>query len=110
LSCDEVTTIDNQSWISMHSYVVQDWCQIYLLIFLEHVIEGGGAYNLTKVIMGALKEHGGLFDIDVAIKLISFGVDGVNVFKGVCNDVFTKCKISIPPIWKAFIAWHITPI
>jgi hypothetical protein len=24
LSCDEVTMIDNQSWISIHSYVVQD--------------------------------------------------------------------------------------
>jgi hypothetical protein len=23
LSCDEVTIIDNQSWISIHSYVVQ---------------------------------------------------------------------------------------
>jgi hypothetical protein len=24
LSCDEVTTIDNQSWIFIHSYVIQD--------------------------------------------------------------------------------------
>jgi len=29
--------------------------------------------------MGALKEHGGLFNIDIATKIISFGVDGVNV-------------------------------
>jgi hypothetical protein len=35
---------------------------------------------MTKVIMGALKEHGGLFDINVATKLISFGADEVNVF------------------------------
>jgi hypothetical protein len=65
LSCDQVTTIDNQSWISIHSYVVQDWCQIHVFISLEHFIEGRGAYNLTKVIMGALKEHGGLFDTNV---------------------------------------------
>jgi hypothetical protein len=37
------------------------------------------ADNLTKVITGALKEHGGLFDVDVT-KLISFGANGVNVF------------------------------
>jgi hypothetical protein len=24
LFCDEITTIENQSWISIHSYVVQD--------------------------------------------------------------------------------------
>jgi hypothetical protein len=47
---------------------------------LEHVIERRGAYNLTKVIMGVLKEHGGLFNENVVVKLISLGVDRVNVF------------------------------
>jgi hypothetical protein len=72
LSCDEVTTIDNQSWISIHSYIGQDWCRILVFISLEQVIEGGGVDNLTKVIMGVLKEHGRLFDVDIAAKLISF--------------------------------------
>jgi hypothetical protein len=35
LSCDEVTTIDNQSWISIHCYVVQDWCRLHVLIFFK---------------------------------------------------------------------------
>jgi hypothetical protein len=48
--------------------------------FFKYVIEGGGAYNLTKVIMGTLKEDGGLFYTNVAVKLISFKVDRVNVF------------------------------
>jgi hypothetical protein len=30
--------------------------------------------------MGVLKEHGGLFYAYIVAKLISFGVDGVNVF------------------------------
>ncbi len=60
LSFNEVTTIDNQSWISIHSYVVQDWCHIHVLISLEQVIERGGANNLIKVIMGALKKHCGI--------------------------------------------------
>jgi hypothetical protein len=46
LSCDEVTMIDNQSWISIHSYVVQNWCHILLLISFEHVIKRGRANNL----------------------------------------------------------------
>ncbi len=42
LFCDEVITIDNQSWISIHSYVVEDCCCIPILFFLKRVIEGGG--------------------------------------------------------------------
>jgi hypothetical protein len=80
LSSDEVTTINNQSWILIYSYVVQDWCRILVFISLELITNGRGVDNLTKVIMGALKEHDGLYDVDVVVKLISFGVDGVNVF------------------------------
>jgi hypothetical protein len=58
-------------------YVVQNWCRILVFISLELVTNGRGVDNLTKVIMGALKEHDGLYDVDV---LISFGVDGVHVF------------------------------
>jgi hypothetical protein len=37
--------------------------------------------------MGALKEHGALFNANIVAKLISFGVDGVVVFKGVHTGV-----------------------
>ncbi len=30
---DEVTTIDNQSWISIPCYIVQNWCHLPVLIF-----------------------------------------------------------------------------
>jgi hypothetical protein len=79
--------IDNQLWISIHSNNVQDWCHIPIFIYLEHVTKGGGADNLTKVFMGAFKKHGCFFNVDFVAKLISFGVDGVNVFQGVCNGV-----------------------
>ncbi len=35
---------------------------------------------MTKVIMDVLKKHVGLSDINVVAKLLSFGIDGVNVF------------------------------
>jgi hypothetical protein len=98
LSCDEVTTIDNQLWILIHFYVVQDWCHLPILIFLEQVIVGGGLDNLIKVIMGVLKKEGGVFDVDVARKLMSFGVDGVNDFQGCKMVLFIKSKISLPPL------------
>jgi hypothetical protein len=90
LSCDDVTMIDNQSWISIHSNNVQDWCRIPIFIYLEHVTEGGGADNLTKVFMGVFKKHGGFSNVDFVAKMISFGVDGVNVFQGVRNGVICQ--------------------
>jgi hypothetical protein len=29
LSYDKVTTIDNQSWVSICCYMIQDWCHIF---------------------------------------------------------------------------------
>ena len=40
LTCDEVSTIDNGSWISIHAYVVQNWSRVPFLISLEKVVEG----------------------------------------------------------------------
>ncbi len=97
LFCDEVTTIDNQSQISIHFYVVQDWCRIPILIFLEQVIERGGVDYLTKDIMDALKKHGGLFYVVIVAKLISFGFDGVNVFQGVRNGVTHQMQYMYSP-------------
>jgi len=47
---------------------------------LEHVTKGGGNNNLTKVIVKALQKNGGVLEEDMAFKLISFAIDGVNVF------------------------------
>jgi hypothetical protein len=60
LSCDEVSTIDNQSWLSIHYYVLQNWVRIPILIFLDRVLKGSGSDNLTKVIIEALTIGGEL--------------------------------------------------
>ena len=51
LTCDEVSTIDHRSWISIHAYVVQNWSCVPCLISLEKVVEGSGSENLTHVII-----------------------------------------------------------
>ncbi len=48
--CDEVTTLDNQSWISIYVYSIQDWERVPMLLYLQRVTEGGGADNITKMI------------------------------------------------------------
>jgi hypothetical protein len=35
VSCDEMTTIDNKSWISIHVYVVERWKQLPILLVLQ---------------------------------------------------------------------------
>jgi hypothetical protein len=40
ISCDEITTLDTQSWILMHAYVVEDWRRQPILLDLERVVEG----------------------------------------------------------------------
>ncbi len=46
ISYDEVSTMDNQSWCSVHAYVVDDFKRIPLLLNLEKVIGGGNVDNL----------------------------------------------------------------
>jgi hypothetical protein len=74
-----------------------------VLIFLKQVTEGDDLDNLIKIIMGFLRKDGGVFYVDVATKLMSFGVDGVNVFQGMHNGVTCQIQDKFP-----FIAWHIS--
>jgi hypothetical protein len=39
LSCDEITS-DQQSWVSIHAYVVEDWQKKQMLLSLQHVVVG----------------------------------------------------------------------
>jgi hypothetical protein len=60
LNCDEVLIINNQSWLFVHSDVVQNWVRIPILISLDKMLEGLDSDNLTKVIMEALAIGEGL--------------------------------------------------
>ncbi len=59
-TCDEVSTMHNWSWIFIHAYVMQHWVKIPMLNYLQKVVDGVEADNLTIVIMEALQKGGGL--------------------------------------------------
>jgi hypothetical protein len=66
LTCDEVTIVDNQIWISVHVYVVKnDYFRMPYLLALERVEGGTCSNNLTKLITSFLKENGGLSREDI---------------------------------------------
>jgi hypothetical protein len=65
LSYDEVTTFDNQSWISIHVYVLVDWERVPLLLSLERLTEGSTVAHITRIIMSAVERDGGLSVQDI---------------------------------------------
>jgi hypothetical protein len=42
--------IDDQSWISVHAYVLQNWNRITILLNIKKVIEKDGSNKVTKMI------------------------------------------------------------
>jgi hypothetical protein len=54
LTCDEVSTINIQSWLLIHVYVVQNWLKIPIFLSLEHVVVGSSVDNLTLILMQTL--------------------------------------------------------
>jgi hypothetical protein len=65
-TCDEVITLDNQSWIFVHGYCVQNWCSIQILLLVECIVKGYNAQILTKVILATLVNLGSLIEEEVA--------------------------------------------
>jgi hypothetical protein len=66
VSCDEVTTIDNGSWICIHVHVVQSWVKVLIMLQVEHIMDGSRNNNFIKVIIVTLIRCGGLIKEDVS--------------------------------------------
>jgi hypothetical protein len=97
ISCDEVTSVDNQSWLSLHAYIIKEWSWIPILLSLERVVKGADAGNLTRVIIQALLTVGGLIGESLSSKLICFGADSVSVFQGARTGVTWQFKLDYAP-------------
>jgi hypothetical protein len=83
LFCDEVTTIDNGSWICMiHVYVVDGWIEVPILVRVERIVDISSSNNLTEIILVALLKGGGLTKEKLSKKPLCFKVDGVSFSGG----------------------------
>jgi len=82
ISADEVTAVDNTSWVGVHVYAMDSWERKPHLLHLSCISESGTTDQLSEIIMHALIEEGGLTREDIARKLVCFGADGVNTFQG----------------------------
>ncbi len=89
---DEVTIIDNQSWIFVHFYVVIGWKQMPILLTFGHFVEGGIVANIKNMILVILITYGGLTDKQIFEHLMCLGADGVSTFQGVKSRVIVLIK------------------
>jgi hypothetical protein len=60
IACDEVTTQDNGTWVSMTMYTVRDWKRFYMQASLELLDKEATSNNLTRLIMKTVQMVSGL--------------------------------------------------
>ncbi len=73
LNYDEISIMDNQSWLYVHCYVMHNWIRIQICISLDKVVKGLCNDNLTKVIVEALMTGGDLPKDQIAQKFMLWG-------------------------------------
>ncbi len=82
INYDEVTTMDNQSQISTHAYVVENWKRQLVLLNFERVVNRGTSNNIIIAIVCSLTNLGSLLMVNVVNKVVCFGADDVTIFQG----------------------------
>jgi len=51
VTMDEESIVNNGNWLSLHCYVLENWCIIPLLVYLKRVEIASNTNNLTTLIM-----------------------------------------------------------
>jgi hypothetical protein len=97
LSADEVSTSDNQSWLSLHAYIPLGFKRCSILLALIRLVDGNGTDAIRTALMSMVHLHTGLDDDDIANQLVSFDADGVSVFQGSRRGVTTQLQNNVAP-------------
>jgi hypothetical protein len=97
VSCDEVTSQNNESWASFTSYVVKNWEHRPIHLVVTRLFDGASSSTMLSTLLETLEQYGGLVRPDIAAKLVSFGADGVSVFQGVRTGVTVQLKENHAP-------------
>ena len=82
LSLDEVTTIDNMSWVCMHVYTIQNNVRQPHLLSVAKLRDNATAETLFQLVKRNLIEYGAMDELTIAKKLVCAGADGASVMQG----------------------------
>ena len=78
-----------------------------MLLCLQHVTEDGNIDDITKMILGAFTNEGGLTPYHIKDRFMLFGTDDASVLQWNKNSVTKNCIFLIHHTYKAYIVWHI---
>jgi hypothetical protein len=73
-SYHEITNMDNQSWISMHVDVVEDFKRIPIFVNFQHVTRGTNANNFAIFMKNFVVEFEGLSNHEMVVKVYEGGL------------------------------------
>ena len=74
VTANEVTTIDNGSWVRITIFYVSEFSHESFNVKLEHVEEGGSSNNIIKIIMKVVTEFTSMSKQDIAQRMLAFGI------------------------------------
>jgi hypothetical protein len=97
VSCDEVKSSSNETWISIHVYLCDKWARKPILLCCKQVDVDCNAENLCQIVVKSLLVDGGMTKAEIGRKLISFGADGASVFQGRKGGVTKRMVETISP-------------
>jgi hypothetical protein len=83
VTCDEVTTQDNGTWVSVTMYTMRDWERFYMQASLELLDEEATSNNLTRLIVKTVQTVSGLDRQDIAARFVAFGA-------GLCTSIYSS--------------------
>jgi hypothetical protein len=93
-SLDDVTTIDNTSWICMSIYMVNDNIRHSYLRGIHKMVENSTTENIYELVINSLKEIGGMDHLMIAKKFVCVGVDGASIIRRQRNDLYVRLQLS----------------
>lgn len=77
---DDVIMVDNQLWIFVHAYVVDEFYRQPILFPKKRLDEGASMRRLAMCLVDVMITHGGLTKGELMRKSMSFGVGGATIF------------------------------
>jgi len=82
VNADEITTINNTQWLSIHLYMVQGWKRVPILLCVESIRVFATSNNIFGLMVKGLLKFCGLRLEELARKLVNMGCNDSFVFQG----------------------------
>ncbi len=97
MSLNEVTSIDNTSWICMTIYMVNDHIRHSHILGIHKMRENSTIANIYELVINSLEEVSGMCNLMIVKKMVFVGVDGASVMQGQRNSLCVRLQLSSSP-------------